>query len=167
MRTLPILVALAACTHEAAPSAPPRPQGPPVILAAPQHPAPVPTGKVGWATWSHDQKLEYMKTKVMPAAREMFAQWMPVRFAKMDCETCHGAGARDGTYKMPNPDLPRLVGGKGGFEEMAAREHDTLKFMQGTLVPDMANLLGYQPFDWRTHTGFSCYQCHVQIGVAE
>ncbi len=167
MRTFAILIALAACTHEAPPASAPAASAPPVIQPAPVHPAPIATGTVPWATWTHEQKLQYMKTTVMPAARQMFARWMPVRFAKMDCETCHGAGARDGTYKMPNPDLPRLVGGKGGFEEMAEREHDTLKFMQGTLGPEMAKLLGYQPFDFRAHTGFSCYQCHLEIGVAE
>ena len=166
MRTL-IVLALAACTSgEAAPTTPATTPAP-VIQPAPIHPPPKPTGAVAWSTWTHDQKLAYMKQTVMPAARELFAEWMPVRFAKMDCETCHGAGARDGTYKMPNPDLPKLVGGKGGFGEMIAKEHDTVKFMQATLAPKLADLLGYQRFDMASHTGFSCYQCHVEIGTAD
>lgn len=160
MRML-LVALLSACTHE------PVPRGMPIIEPPPHHPAPVPTGAVPWTTWTHEQKLEYMKTRVMPRARELFAQWMPVRFAKMDCETCHGSGARDGSYRMPNPDLPRIVGGRAGFQEMNDHERDAVTFMQRTLVPQMADVLGYAPFDFRTHTGFSCYQCHVQIGTAE
>jgi len=31
---------------------------------------------------------------------------------------------------MPNPDLPHIVGGKGGFEELAAKEPEEVRFMQ-------------------------------------
>src|SRR6267142_6559142 len=73
---------------------------------------PVGPNTMGWPTWSHDKKLAYMKQTVMPAAREIFSGFEPVRFATMTCETCHGQGARDGSYKMPNRDLPHIVGGK-------------------------------------------------------
>ena len=177
MRILAISIAFLACTHDTPPSAPSAPSAPtaapaapaapPTILPAPQHPAPLPTGKVGWSTWTHERKLEYMKSTVLPRARVLFAQWMPVRFAKMDCDTCHGAGGRDGTFRMPNPDLPKLVGGRAGFGEMATHEHEATKFMQQTLAPEMADLLGYQRFDMASHTGFSCYQCHVEAGTAD
>ena len=137
-----------------------------VVLAACTH-APVPqeSGSGGWETWSHDKKLAFMKATVMPAERNVFMGFEPVRYEKMTCETCHGASAREGRYTMPNPDLPKLVGGKQGFEELARVQPETLKFMQSVVVPETAKLLGVKPFDFETHTGFSCYQCHVKIDV--
>ena len=146
MRALSLVVAIA-CTH-ALPPAPPPPQG-------------------EWTSWSHERKLEYMKSTVLPAERDVFARFEPVRFAKMDCETCHGASARAGRYTMPNPDLPKLVGGKGGFEELKRVQPETLRFMQQVVVPETAKLLGLPPFDMAKHVGFSCYQCHVRADVAD
>ena len=117
--------------------------------------------------WSHEKKLTYMKQTVLPAEREIFARFEPLRFADMTCETCHGQGARDGSYKMPNPDLPHIVGGKGGFEELAAKEPEAVRFMQKIVGPETARLLGYSPFDMEQHVGFSCYQCHVREDVRE
>jgi hypothetical protein len=34
------------------------------------------------------------------------------------------------------------------------------KFMAGVAVPEMAALLGYDPYDAKTNTGFGCYGCH-------
>lgn len=125
---------------------------------APDH-APAP-GE--WAQWSHAQKLAYMKSTVLGAEREVFARFEPVRFAKLDCATCHGASAREGRYTMPNPDLPKLVGGAPGFRELAEHEPELLKFMQQVVVPETARLLGLPAFDFEKHVGFSCYQCHTR-----
>jgi hypothetical protein len=122
---------------------------------------------LGWPTWTRDQKLAYMKRTVLPAEKEIFGRFEPVRFAYLTCETCHGQSARDGSYKMPNPDLPHLVGGKGGFMELRAKQPETLAFMQSVVVPETARLLGYPPFDMEKHVGFSCYQCHVRADVVE
>lgn len=122
---------------------------------------------MGWPTWSHEKKLAYMKQTVMPAEREIFGRFEPLRFSHMTCETCHGQGARDGSYKMPNPDLPHIVGAKHGFEEMIAKEPEVIRFMQQDVGPQTAKLLGYQEFDMPKHVGFSCYQCHVRDDVAE
>jgi len=146
MRAL-LLVVFVACTHPKPPPPPP------------------PHGE--WTTWSHERKLAYMKSTVLPAEREIFARFEPVRFAKLDCETCHGASAREGRYTMPNPDLPKLVGGAGGFQELARVQPETLRFMQSVVVPETAKLLGLPPFDMAKHVGFSCYQCHVRADVAE
>src|SRR5215470_14716797 len=107
MRTLlPLLILLIACSHATAPA--PSPAAPADHVAPP-----IPSvGKntIGWPTWSHEKKLAYMKQTVMPAEKEVFSRFEPVRFAYLTCETCHGQSARDGTYKMPNPDLAHLVG---------------------------------------------------------
>lgn len=145
---LVLLAFVLACSHPHVPPMPPPPHG-------------------EWDTWSHEKKLEYMKSTVLPAEKEIFARFEPVRFAKLDCETCHGASARAGKYTMPNPDLPKLVGGAGGFQELARVQPETLKFMQSVVVPETAKLLGLPPFDMAKHEGFSCYQCHVRADVAE
>jgi len=145
------LVLLAACG--AAPAAP---------LAEPVGPPQPPPGPGVWATWSHAQKLAYMRSTVLPAEREIFARFEPVRFAKLDCDWCHGPGAAQGTYKMPNPELAKLVGGAEGFGELARVQPEVLKFMQSVVVPETAKLLGVPAFDMEKHVGFSCYQCHTR-----
>ncbi|HEY6176214.1 MAG TPA: hypothetical protein VIX73_17285, partial [Kofleriaceae bacterium] len=115
-----------------------------------------------WATWSHDQKRAYMKTTVLGAERAVFATFEPARFRKLDCRTCHGHGALDGNFKMPNPDLPKLVGGPEGFGELARNEPQLLRFMQSVVVPETAKLLGVPAFDMQSHTGFSCFHCHTR-----
>jgi hypothetical protein len=64
--------------------------------------------------------------------------------------------------KMPNRDLPRLVGGKEGFQELADHEHDLLAFMQQRVVPETTRLLGLPAFDMKAHVGCSCFDCHTR-----
>jgi hypothetical protein len=126
---------------------------------------PLPAGAPGpgeWATWSHEQKLAYMKAGFLEAERAVFASWEPVRFKELTCRTCHGPGVDDGTFRLPNPDLPHLYPGAEGFQELAAHEPEVLAFMQKRLVPETARFLGIPAFDFEAHTGFSCYQCHVR-----
>lgn len=157
---------LAACSH--APGPPPAPPAAADPRAATRPPLPpVGPNTMGWPTWSHEQKLAYMKQTVLPAEREIFGRFEPLRFARMTCETCHGQGARDGSFKMPNPDLPHIVGGKGGFQELIARQPETVRFMQQAVSAETARLLGYPVFDMEKHVGFSCYQCHVREDVQE
>jgi hypothetical protein len=63
---------------------------------------------------------------------------------------------------MPNPDLPRLAPGRDGFTELSEHEPQVLRFMQQTLVPETARLLGLPAFDMKSHTGFSCFHCHLR-----
>jgi hypothetical protein len=113
-----------------------------------------------WATWSHDQKLAYMKSGFMVAERAIFAAWEPVRYRDLSCRTCHGPGVDDG-YRMPNIELTRPIRGVEGFRELAAQEPEVLRFMQKAVVPATARLLGLPEFDMTAHTGFGCWQCHV------
>ena len=116
-----------------------------------------------WMTWSYDQKLAYMKTTFMEEERKLFTSWLPVRFQIFECRPCHGSAAvRDGSFRMPNPDLPIVAPGPEGFKELSEHEPEALRFMQSRLVPTTARLLGLPEFDFKTHKGFSCYQCHVR-----
>jgi hypothetical protein len=141
-------------------------QGGSILPPLPPAPTiPLPAGAPGpgeWATWSHEQKLAYMKSGFIDAERTVFASWEPVRFRNLECRNCHGPGVADGTFRLPNPDLPHLAPGADGFKELAAHEPEVLAFMQKRLVPETARLLGVPAFDFEAHTGFSCYQCHVR-----
>lgn len=131
--------------------------------APPAGQAPVaPPGPGDWQRWSHDQKLAYMSTTFMDEERKIFASWEPVRFRTLECRTCHGPGVGDGTFRLPNVDLPQVAPGAEGFQELAAHEPEVLSFMQKRLVPETARLLGVPAFDFEKHQGFSCYQCHVR-----
>ncbi len=166
MRSALLVACLVACSHASAPPATPPPVTFTPRAGLPPLP-PVGDNKMGWPTWSHERKLAYMKDTVMAAEREIFTRFEPYRFASMTCETCHGEGARDGTYKMPNPDLPHLTGGAGGFTELAKTEPEALRFMSAVVAPETAKLLGYPQFDMARHVGFSCYQCHVRDDVKD
>jgi hypothetical protein len=163
-RSLALLsvVAISACASG------PQSQGAPPSMLPSLPPAPnipLPAGAPGpgeWATWSHEQKLAYMKSGFLDAERAIFASWEPVRFKELTCRNCHGPGVADGTFRLPNPDLPHLYPGADGYKELAAHEPEVFAFMQKRLVPETARLLGVPAFDFEAHTGFSCYQCHVR-----
>jgi hypothetical protein len=157
---LSVVVLGAACASspsgQGAARRPSLPPGPSIPLSAG---AP---GPGEWSTWSHEQKLAYMKSGFIDAERAIFASWEPVRFQNLECRDCHGPGVADGSFRLPNPDLPHLAPGSDGFKELAAHEPEVLMFMQKRLVPETARLLGVPAFDFEAHTGFSCYQCHVR-----
>jgi hypothetical protein len=127
-----------------------------------QHPEPhfTPTGP--WTTMSHDQKLAYMKSYVLPTEQGLFSTFDSARYGTFDCKSCHGRGADDGSYRMPNPDLPKVAGGSEYYRVLAAKDPKMLSFMSKTVVPETAKVLGVQPFDMESHTGFSCYQRHTK-----
>src|SRR5512134_633641 len=90
---------------EAAPSQA-APGGPPSSIA-PQKP---------WADLSRDERLAHMKNVVVPHMKPLFqASPEGADFKEFGCATCHGAGAKDGKFTMPNADLPKLDP-KDGFK---------------------------------------------------
>jgi len=103
-----------------------------------------------------------MSTTFITEERKLFASWEPFRFHTLECQDCHGPGVRDGSFRMPNPDLTKLYPGADGFKELKAHEPELFDFMQKRLVPETARLLGVPDFSFKTHTGFSCYECHVR-----
>jgi len=134
----------------------------------PDPPAEPPSARVAvplfgeWTTWSHDKKKDYMKATVVLAEKGLWAEYDPVRFANFTCKNCHGSGAADGAYRMPNPDLPKWPGGADAFRELKERNPKALFFMQQVVVPVTARLIGVKEFDFASHTGFSCFQCHTR-----
>jgi len=115
-----------------------------------------------WETMTHEEKLAYMKDAVLPAEAPLFREYDSKRFAEIKCRTCHGAGADDGTYRMPNPALPQVVPGE--IYAMEKTDPKVFRFMQDVLVPRTAALLGMPEWSHKTMSGFGCFRCHP-IGV--
>ena len=116
---------------------------------------------MAWKDMDHEQRKAHMKHVVLPGMKVEFEAWESDEFAEMTCATCHGQGARDETFKMPNPDLPKLPGGPGGFEKLLAEEPEAAEFMAKIVVPKMAAMLGEKPYDPAEHKGFGCFNCHT------
>ena len=64
--------------------------------------------KIDWEHATVAEKKKYMKTTVLPTMKKEFIAFDAKAFKKMNCATCHGDGATDGKFKMPNPKLPKL-----------------------------------------------------------
>src|SRR5436309_10892457 len=75
-----------------------------------------PDSTINWDKMDHSERMAYMKKVVLPTMRKEFADFDSKHFAKINCKTCHGAGAEDDSYKMPNPDLPKLPNSKEGWD---------------------------------------------------
>lgn len=105
--------------------------------------------------------MDFMKKTVFPKMKDEFTGWDAKRFADMNCKTCHGDGASDGSFTMPNPKLPVLPSKPEDFKKLAAKKPAAAKFMMEHVVPDMASMLGQQPYDMKTQQGFGCHNCHT------
>jgi hypothetical protein len=135
----------------------------PSASAAPEAAAPpAAPGPGDWDKWSHDQKLAYMKSAVMPKMKDLFSSFDSAKYGDMKCKTCHGHGAEDGSFKMPNPDLPKLPKTPAEFKALAQKKAKIFTFMKEQVQPTMAQLIGEQPFDPKTMQGFGCMHCHTQ-----
>jgi hypothetical protein len=124
---------------------------------------PGPPGPGDWDKWSHDQKLAYMKSDVLPKMSGLFHDFDAKTYAEPKCVLCHGGGVKDGGFKMPNPELPKLDVTPAGFKKMQeGKKKAVFEFMAKQVVPTMAQLLGEQPYDPKTQKGFGCMECHTK-----
>jgi len=137
-------------------------QAPAETAAAPQSSAAAPPSGVAWKDMNHAQRLDYMKRSVLPKMKDQFALFDAKRFGEMNCMTCHGDSAKDGSFKMPNPKLPKLPADEAGFKKLTEKMPEAAKFMGTKVVPTMASLLGEQPFNPSTRQGFGCFECHTK-----
>jgi cytochrome c553 len=131
---------------------------------APSTPAPATASAakaVAWADMAKDQRIEYMKTTVLPQMKQAFTAFDPDHYDKMNCVTCHGDSATDGSFKMPNPKLPVLPNSPDGFKRLAAERPAIMDFMKNQVKPKMAALLGVPEWTPETKTGFACGACHT------
>ena len=117
--------------------------------------------EIAWADMNKNQRLEYMKSVVAPRMKQVFVNFSPDRFSKMNCVTCHGDSATEGTFKMPNPKLPKLPNSPDGFKQLAGERPAVMEFMKNEVKPKMAALLGMPEYDPETKSGFGCIACHT------
>jgi hypothetical protein len=169
------LAADPAAPHVAAPAPPPaKPVVPPV---AAEKPATVPdvvapptvAGAPNWKDMKKDDRKKYMKKVVLPKAKDAFFAFDPKHYpkAKVTCATCHGDGASDGSFKMPNEKLPKLPNDMAGFKALNEKKPAVMEFMGKKVKPMMASLLGMPEFNMQTKQGFGCNGCHTSEPAAK
>jgi hypothetical protein len=122
---------------------------------------------VAWDDMKHEQRELWMKKVVAPKMKDMFAAFDAKRFPNVECTTCHGDSATDGTFKMPNPLLPKLPTTEEGFAALAQKDPAMpamLEFMATKVTPEMAKLVGEHVFNPEEPEkgGFGCFECHTK-----
>jgi hypothetical protein len=110
---------------------------------------------------NRDQRMMFMKETVMPKMQAEFQKFDAKRYAEFSCATCHGSGAKQGTFTMPNPELPKLPSTAEGFKPLMEKQPEMMKFMGEVVKPTMQQLLKEEPFDPATGKGFGCMECHT------
>jgi hypothetical protein len=120
-----------------------------------QEPAaePEPLAAGEWEAMDFDARKQFMGAVVLPSVTPLFREFDAERFASVSCETCHGSGARDGDFVVPNADLPVLHSAelKNPPEEL----QPILGFMREVLKPKLAELLGVEA------STVKCSSCHT------
>jgi hypothetical protein len=139
----------------------PAAEAPPASAPAATAEAPMPAA---FHDMNRDQRMMFMKETVMPKMAEAFQKFDAKRYAEFSCATCHGKGAKDGSFAMPSPDLPKLPGTPEAFKPIAEKHPEMVKFMGEVVTPTMADLLKEEPFNPETHKGFGCAECHTIEG---
>ena len=121
-----------------------------------------PAAKPAWKDMKAEQRKEYMKTVVLPKMKEEFVAFNAHAYGEMNCVTCHGDSAKDGSFKMPNPKLPKLPSDEAGFKALMKKKPEVTKFMGSKVVPAMAEMVGESPYNPETKQGFGCFECHTK-----
>lgn len=109
---------------------------------------------------NHDQKIQFMKEKVVPEMGALFKEHDPKEFAEFGCQTCHGPGAEKGEFHMPSAHLPVL-----DFKDMSKFKKEDIEWMGKVIKPKMAALLKESEYSPENPNGFGCMHCHTAAGA--
>lgn len=113
----------------------------------PPHRAPPPATETlpdtAFANLDRDQRIELMKTHVMPAMTPLFQRHDAAKFQVVDCKTCHA----EADWTMPNPELAVL-----DLEDLSAHEPADVAWMKSEIVPAMRKIL--------RDPALRCSRCH-------
>jgi hypothetical protein len=165
LRFVPVILLALGCSKKEDKKAPPTPppadaavivDAPAVVVDAATAETP---GDFDFDKLKHEDKVKFMKQKVMPAMKPVFQNFDAKKFASVTCKTCHGKNPQKTKYKMPNPELPAL-----DFEELKAgkvKDKKMLDFMVKTVKPEMAKILQKPEMTETQQTGFGCLDCHT------
>jgi hypothetical protein len=116
----------------------------------------------GWAAMDFGERKRHMKNVVLPRMKEVFVVFDAARYGGMTCVTCHGEGAADGGFRMPNPNLPKLPASPEGFKRLSNEKPQMTQFMLTKVKPMMAKLLGLPELTPESRGGFGCMACHTK-----
>ena len=110
-----------------------------------------------WDELDRAERIAFMSDVVEPQMKAEFQAFDPERFAHFDCRTCHGSGVDDGSYALPNPDLPHL------FEDHWFRKHrrehpKTVTFMWKKVELGLSRSMGRSV---GPKGELDCRTCHV------
>jgi hypothetical protein len=110
-----------------------------------------------WKDKSREQRMDWMGLAVFPKMRAIF-QEHDAKYAKLNCQTCHGDDMEMVDFKMPNYlfSLPKA----NTLEWAKDYDAKTTEFMSEQVVPEMAKLLDMPAYDADTGKGFGCFGCH-------
>ncbi|HEY2902251.1 MAG TPA: hypothetical protein VGL59_16840 [Polyangia bacterium] len=119
--------------------------------------------KIDWEHMTFDQRKKVMKTSVLPELKKAFQAFDPKKYKTFTCATCHGDGATDGRFKMPNAKLPKLPPPTdgAGFTALKEKKPAVVKFMGTVVTPKVAELIGLPEWSPQNPKGFGCYACHT------
>jgi hypothetical protein len=125
----------------------------------------IPSPPTPWEEMSFEDKKSWMALEVMPRVAPLFEAYDGERFAGFGCEGCHGEGAQDRNYEMPNSGIFTLhASGSQEQLHMVNEMRPMVNFMFQDVVPTMRTLLGEEEFDSESGEGFGCFACHPNGG---
>jgi hypothetical protein len=115
-----------------------------------------PLPDVPFESLDHDQRIQFMKEVVVPTMEPLFKGHDAKKYAEFGCKTCHGPGAEQGKFEMPNDGLPKLFG-----PSMPKFKKEDLEWMGKEIKPTMAKLLKEPEYSDENPKGFGCLECHT------
>ncbi len=114
-----------------------------------------PLPDVPFESLDHDQRIQFMKEVVVPTMAPLFKNHDATKYAEFGCVTCHGEGAKEGKFDMPNEKLPKLFG-----PSMPKFKKEDVEWMGKEIKPTMAKLLREPEYSEENPKGFGCLECH-------